>query len=106
MAEFVKVANIAEVPPGTAKLVFVDNVPLALYNVAGQIYATDDTCTHEEASLAEGELTEHVIKCPRHGAEFDVRTGQQLCMPAVAPVATYAVKVEGAVILVSLGSRG
>ncbi|MBI4641820.1 MAG: Rieske 2Fe-2S domain-containing protein, partial [Candidatus Tectomicrobia bacterium] len=57
--------------------------------------AIDDTCTHEEASLSEGEVWGEVIECPKHGARFDLRTGEVVSLPAVLPVATYEVKVEG-----------
>ncbi|MBI3953383.1 MAG: non-heme iron oxygenase ferredoxin subunit [Chloroflexi bacterium] len=106
MARFVKVADVGEVPPGTVKLVFVEGFPVALYNVEGQVYATDDTCTHDEASMSEGKLTGPVIKCYLHGAEYDVRTGKVLRMPAVAPLNTHAVKVEGKEIWVSLDGQG
>lgn len=102
MADFVKVAGADELPPGSAKCVVVGRKRIALYNVDGALYATDDTCTHATASLAEGYLDGHEIECPLHGARFDVRTGQALCLPAVKPVATYEVKAEDGAILVRL----
>jgi 3-phenylpropionate/trans-cinnamate dioxygenase ferredoxin subunit len=55
----------------------------------------EDLCTHDGGPLAEGVLEGEVIECPRHGARFNVKTGAALCLPAVAPVATYAVRVQG-----------
>jgi 3-phenylpropionate/trans-cinnamate dioxygenase ferredoxin subunit len=87
------VCDLAEVPPGTAKRVVADDREIAIYNVDGEIFATDDICSHEEASLSDGELIEHTIECPLHGARFDVRTGKPLSLPAVVPVDTFPVRV-------------
>ena len=102
MGEFFKVAKASELPPGGKKLVEVDDIPVALFNVNGEFYAIEDVCTHDGGPLAEGELEGDQIECPRHGARFDVRTGRALCMPAVEPVECYEVKIEGDDILVSV----
>lgn len=102
MAEFVTVAKVGEVEPGRCKRVIVGGKKVALFNVDGEIYATDDTCSHAEASLSEGRLEGEEVICPRHGARFNVKTGQALSMPAWAPVATYAVRIEGGEIKVAL----
>ena len=94
MSEY-KVAQASELPPGEMKAVEVNGEPIALYNVEGAFYATCDTCSHEEASLADGWLDDDVVTCPSHGAEFNVRTGEVLSLPATEPVATYPVRVEG-----------
>jgi 3-phenylpropionate/trans-cinnamate dioxygenase ferredoxin subunit len=95
MPEPVKVADRSEVPPGGKKLVDVDGQAIALFNVGGTIYAIDDVCTHDGGPLAEGDLRGSEIQCPRHGARFDVRTGKPLCMPAIEPVTTHQVVVNG-----------
>jgi len=95
MPESVKVANCQEVPPGAKKLVDVDGRAIALFNIGGTFYAIDDVCTHDGGPLAEGELSGCEIECPRHGARFDVRTGKPLCMPAIEPVTTHKVVVQG-----------
>ncbi len=95
MAEFVKVAKISEVPPGTRKLVDFEEVTVAIFNLDGQFYCIEDVCTHDGGPVAEGELDGFSIECPRHGALFDIRDGAVLSMPAVTPVPTYEVKVEG-----------
>ncbi|MCZ6677867.1 MAG: non-heme iron oxygenase ferredoxin subunit [Candidatus Poribacteria bacterium] len=102
MSKFFKVAEVSELPPGGKKMVEVDDIPVALFNVAGEFYAIEDVCTHDDGPLAEGELDGDEIECPRHGARFNVRTGAVLCMPAVEPVECYDVKVEGDDILVSV----
>ena len=78
MPQSVKVAVRAEVPPGGKKLVDLDGRAIALFNVDGRFYAIDDVCTHDGGPLAEGDLDGAEIRCPRHGARFDVRTGRPL----------------------------
>ena len=90
---FVTVADASEVPPGSIKQVDVGDAEIALYNVGGQLYATTNVCTHDEAYLSDGELFGHVVECPLHGARFDVRTGKALSLPAVYPVKTFEVRV-------------
>ena len=92
---FVTVARVGDVPEGGVKVVRLEDQPVALFLVAGVHYALDDLCTHDGGPLADGVLDGHVIECPRHGARFDVRTGEVLALPATAPVTAYAVKIEG-----------
>jgi 3-phenylpropionate/trans-cinnamate dioxygenase ferredoxin component len=102
MAEFSKVATRAELPPGGKLLAEIDGRPIAVFNVDGTFYAIDDVCTHDGGPLAEGELEGCEIRCPRHGARFDVRNGRALCFPAIEPVTSHAVEVRGDEILVAL----
>jgi len=99
MAGFVKVLTLADVPPGTAKQVEIDGRKIAVVNARGTVYAVDDTCTHENESLSEGPVVGEIIACPKHGSRFHVPTGRVLSLPAVRPVNTYEVKVEGEDIL-------
>ena len=94
MAEFTRVCDVAEVPDPGKTLVEVDGDMVALFHVAGAWHALDDVCTHDGGPLADGELRNHTISCPRHGAKFDVRTGAALTMPAVRPTRSHEVKVE------------
>jgi len=103
--EFVKVATIGEIEPGRAKRVEVGEEAIAVFNLDGEYYAIGDTCSHEEASLSEGDVFGDCVECPLHGSEFDIRTGKALTLPAVLPVPTYPVKVEGDAILVGLGEE-
>lgn len=89
------VAKRDDIPPGTAKKVVVDGVEVLLCNVDGALYAVEDVCTHDGGPLDQGELQDCRIMCPRHGATFDVTTGAALTPPAVVPLATYPVRVEG-----------
>jgi 3-phenylpropionate/trans-cinnamate dioxygenase ferredoxin subunit len=102
MSDFVEVARVEEVPPGGAIRVEIEDTPIAIFNCDGQFYAIGDTCTHEEASLSEGELVEPcVVECPLHGAQFDLRTGQALCLPATGNAGSFSVRVEDGAIKVS-----
>lgn len=92
---FVTVARVGDIPEGGVKVVRLEDQPIALFRLAGVYYALDDVCTHDGGPLAEGILAGHTIECPRHGAKFDVRTGEVLALPATAPVPGYAVRVEG-----------
>ena len=102
MPEFYKVAKVSEVPPGTKQSVEVDFVPVLIFNVDGEFYATENVCTHDGGPLAEGRFIGDQIECPRHGARFCVKTGEPVCMPAIEPVDCYLVKVEDDDILVSI----
>lgn len=99
---FVKVAVAGDIKPGKAIRVEIDDEPVAIFNVEGTLYAIGDTCSHEEAALSEGDIFGDCVECPLHGAEFDIKTGQAKTLPAVGPVPTYAIKVEGDAVLVSL----
>lgn len=88
----VRACALADLPPGACRRVNVDP-PIAVFNVGDGIYATDDTCSHAKASLADGYLDEDVVECPFHGAQFCVRTGEPLSPPAVRALRTYPVSV-------------
>jgi 3-phenylpropionate/trans-cinnamate dioxygenase ferredoxin subunit len=92
---YVTVAAVGDIPEGGCKIVRLDDQSVAVFLLDGAYYAIDDICTHDGGPLAEGPLEGHVIECPRHGARFDVRTGEVLAPPATVPVPTYDVRVVG-----------
>ena len=94
MHEFQRVIDVGEVPDPGKTLVEVEGEMVALFHVDGGWHALDDVCTHDGGPLADGELRDHKISCPRHGARFDIRTGAALTMPAVRPTRAHEVKVE------------
>jgi naphthalene 1,2-dioxygenase ferredoxin component len=75
---------------------------IALYNVEGRIYATDNICTHGHARLCEGFLEGHEIECPLHQGRFDVRDGAPTCAPVTEAIRSYPVKIEGGRVFLSL----
>ena len=94
MAEWVEVAPVDDFPPGTWKVVDVQGVMVAVFNVDGEYYAIEDVCTHDGSTLTGGKLEGDVIECPRHGARFNLRTGAVLAPPAYEPVPTLRVRVH------------
>ncbi len=93
--KFVKVAKVTELSPGGMTRVEIEGHPLLLATVGGSFYATDDTCTHEDASLSSGFLEAGLVKCPLHNSRFNIRTGAVLEEPADEDLQTYAVKLDG-----------
>ena len=97
----IRVCAVADLPPGEAVRVEVEP-PVAVFNVGGDLFAVDDTCTHQDASLADGYLEDDAtVECPLHASCFDLRTGRPSGPPAKEAVRTHAVVVEGDVIFVA-----
>jgi 3-phenylpropionate/trans-cinnamate dioxygenase ferredoxin subunit len=78
------------------KVVHAGELAVGVYNIGGEYYAIEDRCSHDDGPLCEGDwdADEGVVICPRHGANFDIRTGDALTLPAFQPVSTYRVHVE------------
>ncbi len=101
MSEFIAVAKKSEIEEGKVKVVRVGDAPVGVTLIEGEYFAFADVCTHDDGPVAEGELDEYQIECPRHGARFDIRTGRALSLPAVVPIPVYAVEVDGDTVKVS-----
>ncbi len=98
----IDVAAVQEFADGSAQRVQVAGLKIAVVRIGNTFYALDDTCSHADASLSEGEVDveEKCIECPLHGSLFDLETGTPRTLPAYEPVATYPVTVvDGRVIL-------
>ena len=96
MKRWVAVAKTGEVQPGRPKVTQVDALRVAVFQLQdGELRAIEDVCTHDDGPLAEGRVEGEVIECPRHGARFDLKTGEVLCMPAITPVRSFPVRVNG-----------
>jgi nitrite reductase/ring-hydroxylating ferredoxin subunit len=94
--EFVTIFPTSEIPPGAVMATDLRGTRIAVANVGGTFYAFDDTCTHEQCSLAEqGELAGTTITCTCHNSEFDVQTGKVLAPPALLPIKAYRTRIEG-----------
>jgi 3-phenylpropionate/trans-cinnamate dioxygenase ferredoxin subunit len=100
--QFIRVARIDELPPGRMRRVDVGKQRILLANVDGRFYATEDTCTHEDASLSSGFLKHEWVQCPLHGSRFNVRTGEAVDEPAEINLRTYPVRVDGVNIWLNL----
>ena len=102
MDEFQFAANVSDVPDGGQQLVELEDRLVILFRRGDDFYCIDDVCTHDGGNLSEGECAGFVIACPRHGAEFDIRNGAALCMPATQPTAAHDVKVDADKVFVKI----
>ena len=95
-AEIISVCPLAELPPGAKRIVEWEDLEIGIFNCAGEIFAIEDRCSHDNGTLAEGELDEAActVECPRHGSLFDLRTGAPRTLPAYVAVDTFPVLVE------------
>jgi len=100
MAGFVKVATVDEIPEGSFKAFHVKHNKFLVAHITDGFFAVADECSHDAAPISEGELYGDDIVCPRHGARFDLTSGAVKSPPAVAPIDTYEVKIEGSDVMV------
>ena len=101
-ATYIQAIEADDLPPGRMTCVEMGGKRILIANVDGVFYATDDTCTHEDASLATGSLKGELVKCPLHGSRFSLRTGEPLEDPAEDALRCYAVKIDDGAVLVAL----
>ena len=94
MSQWLDVASVDEIAPGTRRVVDVDGAAVAVFNLGGEFFAIEDVCPHDGGELSDGELAGDEIICPRHGARFSVRTGAVLGPPAYEDLRTFRVRVE------------
>ena len=97
-----KAARITDLSPGEGKLVELKGKKIALFNIDGKFYAIDDVCKHAGASLSQGQVEGKVVRCPKHGAQFDIFNGKALTSPASEDVRCYKVQVKGEDVLVEV----
>jgi 3-phenylpropionate/trans-cinnamate dioxygenase ferredoxin subunit len=93
--EFVEIAKVDEVGDGDRLFVEIDDQELVVFNIAGDFFAIGDVCSHDDGPLSDGEIEKYDVICPRHGARFDVRSGQVTSLPAVIDIPAYPVRVSG-----------
>jgi nitrite reductase/ring-hydroxylating ferredoxin subunit len=98
MAHYLKAANTGDIAPGSAKMVELEGRRIALFNIDGNYYAIDDTCTHRGGPLSEGFIEGEQVTCPWHGAQYNIKTGQVLRPPAPQGVNKYNVRVQGSAV--------
>jgi len=100
--EFVDIAPVSELPNGERLFLEVGGKAIVIFNIADQLFAIGDICTHDDGPLGDGDLEGFNIVCPRHGGEFDVQTGKAVQMPAVVDIPAYPVRVTDGIIQVGL----
>ncbi len=102
MARWVEIADVKDISENEVRRFDIDDLQIAICRVNGQFFAFDEICSHQYASLAEGHLEGHTIECPMHGAQFDVRTGEALMLPATEKIHTYPVQTKDKKIYIQL----
>ena len=104
MAEIVDVCPLSELPPGAMRLVVWEDLEIGVFNCGGTIFAIEDRCSHDDGPLVEGTLDQSrcTVECPRHGSQFDLRSGKPLTLPAYEPVDTFPVSVEDGVVRIEV----
>jgi 3-phenylpropionate/trans-cinnamate dioxygenase ferredoxin subunit len=100
-----RVGRLEDFPQGRVRVVLAGEERIAICRVGEELYAVEDLCTHDDGPLGEGSLQGTAIECPRHGARFDVRTGEVLRMPAVVPIRTFPVEVRDGEVFVRLSEE-
>ena len=85
MSRHIPIAPVEELCPGQRKLVFVDGASIVAFNIEGKVFAVDNSCPHNGASLASGQLDGHVLRCPAHGMRFDLRDGVESKVAGLCP---------------------
>ncbi|MBI3956973.1 MAG: non-heme iron oxygenase ferredoxin subunit [Candidatus Kerfeldbacteria bacterium] len=100
---FVPVCKITDLPEGKKRKFTVNSRDICVYHLSDGFFATDDVCSHAQSSLADGFIVDdHTIECARHGAQFAIRSGTVMSLPAVVPIRTFNVKVENDEVLVEV----
>jgi 3-phenylpropionate/trans-cinnamate dioxygenase ferredoxin subunit len=100
--EYFEIASVDDLPNGERLFVDIGDDPVVIFNIAGEFFAIGDVCTHDDGPLGDGDVEDHYVVCPRHGAEFDVRTGKAVSMPAVVDIPAYPVQVRDGMIFVGV----
>jgi 3-phenylpropionate/trans-cinnamate dioxygenase ferredoxin subunit len=91
--DFIEIGLVSELENGGRLFVEVDEQAIVVFNIAGELFAIADQCSHDNGPLGEGDVEEYEVVCPRHGAKFDIRTGKALSLPAIVDIPTYPVRV-------------
>jgi 3-phenylpropionate/trans-cinnamate dioxygenase ferredoxin subunit len=96
--EYVQIAPLADLPVGERLFIEVDEKKIVIFNLAGNLYALGDVCTHDDGPVGDGEIEGMDIICPRHGARFDIRSGEALLLPAAVDIPAYPVRIAAGMI--------
>ena len=96
--EFLEIAPSSELPDGERLFVEIGGKPIVIFKIGGQYFSIADVCSHDDGPVGEGKLDGYNITCPRHGAQFDVRTGKVVQMPAVVDIPAFPVRLMNGMI--------
>jgi nitrite reductase/ring-hydroxylating ferredoxin subunit len=105
MANRLDLCNAADVAPGTALKVETGGLTLAVFNLDGEFFVTDDACTHGPGSLSEGYIEDAVVECNFHNGQFNIKTGEVVSPPCMIPVKTYPAVVDNGRVVISVGGE-
>jgi len=100
--EYYEIAPARELPPGERLFIEIEGQSLVIFNIAGQFFSIADICSHDDGPVGEGDLEGYNVVCPRHGGEFDVRTGKAVQLPVVVDIPAYPVQVRDGNIYIGL----
>jgi 3-phenylpropionate/trans-cinnamate dioxygenase ferredoxin subunit len=100
--KYIDIAGVDDIPEGYARVFEIHNRPIAICRLGEEVYAINATCTHDNFRFEDGPVVDCEIECPRHGARFDVRSGEVRRMPAIMPVETYPARLDSGRILISI----
>jgi len=101
MSSWIAVGPASGIASGDYASIEIDGTFVAVYNIDGEFFAIDDVCTHDGGGLAGGQIDDHQVICPRHGARFCLRTGRALTPPAYEAVRSYATRINGGIVEVA-----
>ena len=100
--DYFTIASVDDLVNGERLFVEIGSDDIVVFNIGGDFYAIADNCSHDDGPLGDGEVSDHVVACPRHGAKFDLRTGEVLSFPAVEDIPAYPVRVRDGMIEVGV----
>ena len=103
--EFIEIAPASELPAGERLFVTIEDKSIVIFNIAGNLYAIADRCSHDNGPLGDGDLEGDAVICPRHGARFDIRTGKTRGLPAVVDIPAYPVRVREVMIEIGIPKK-
>ncbi|MCI0543814.1 MAG: non-heme iron oxygenase ferredoxin subunit [Actinobacteria bacterium] len=101
----VAVTALDDLPNERGVRVRVGDLRIAMFRVGDEVFALDDRCSHAEAWLSEGEIFDDAVECPRHGSEFNLRTGRPMSLPATKPVPVYPVDIEDGTVYLTISEE-
>jgi 3-phenylpropionate/trans-cinnamate dioxygenase ferredoxin component len=103
--DFFAVTPVDGLQPGERLFLEIGDLPIVIFNVDGKFYSIGDICTHDNGPLGDGELEDHIVICPRHGAHFDICSGAALTLPAIRPTPSYPVRIRNGFIEIGIPGK-